>query len=430
MKQHIKDTPEFSFATITDNSSKTLTAYISTDIHGEQTVLGRAVELLYTDALISGAGKYTREQFLDAINSLGATISLGISEGVFTLYIKASEVTSAKVFSLTETMILEPHFDQKELKRIKQTVINAIKESKENTRAIAHEQLRNTIYGTQDRRYTFDEDALIKAIAKVSPKELKALHKKICSTAWTVSVATTDKTASTLEKTIKKIKKQFPPAKSSVGLHQQKTPQPTLTLRDVPSKQNIDFSIGAPVPITLHHPDLIPLMFGVAVLGKWGGFTGRLMSTVREQEGLTYGIYAKTESFYNEEQGYWRIMSFFAPDKALQGLTSTFREIKKLYKDGITEGELRLFKQILNTAQVLQNDSVASMLSDLHAYHMQKFSLQEITEHKARIYSLTVDEVNTAIRHYLNPAHLTVSGAGPVKTVEKELKNFLNTITK
>ena len=169
-------------------------------------------------------------------------------------------------------------------------------------------------------------------------------------------------------------------------------------------------------------------MFGIAVLGKWGGFTGRLMSTVREQEGLTYGIYAKTETFYNEEQGYWRIMSFFAPEKALQGLTSTFREIKKLYQHGITESELKLFKQILSTGHVLQNDSLSSQLNDLHGYHMQKFSLQEITEHKNKIHALTVEEVNTAIKHYLNPAHLTVSGAGPTAKVKKDLQAFIKSV--
>lgn len=428
MKYNITSADGFSFATITDSHTKTVVAYISVDIHEEQTMQSRAVETLYTDALISGAGKYNRAGFLDAINSLGASLSAGISDGVLTMFVRADGAVFKKVLALVEVMLLEPHFNKDELKRIKQTVTNAIKENKENTKAIAHEQLRNAFYGQQDRRYTCDDDALIAAIKNVTPRELQSLHKKICSLTWTCSLSASPLNAEAARKSIQKIKKLSPKHRDPLGIHQQKPPRPELTLKDVPSKQNIDFSIGAPVPITLHHPDFIPLLFGIAVLGKWGGFTGRLMSTVREQEGLTYGIYAKTESFTGEEQGYWRIMSFFAPDKALQGLTSTFREIKKLYDGGITEAELTLFKQILITGQVLQNDSLSSMLNDLHSYHMQRFTLQEIKEHKNRIHSLTRTQVNDAIKLYLNPANLTVSGAGPVAGVKKDLQAFIKTV--
>jgi predicted Zn-dependent peptidase len=169
-------------------------------------------------------------------------------------------------------------------------------------------------------------------------------------------------------------------------------------------------------------------MFGITVLGKWSGFAGRLMSTVREQEGLTYGIYAKTESFMNEEQGYWRVMTFFSPKDAARGLTSTFREIKKIYEHGITKDELATFKQILHTGQVLKNDSTSSLLGELHAYHLQKFSLEEIEEHKKRLLSVTLSEVNAALKRYLDPATLTVSGAGPISSVKKELQGLMKTV--
>jgi predicted Zn-dependent peptidase len=429
MKYHISEAPGFSLATVTATNLKTVTAYISIDLHTSQTASLRAAELLYTDALISGAGKFSRVEFLNAINLLGATLSASISDGVLTIFVRSSAEVFKKVLSLVETMLLEPHFDSAELKRIKQTVTNALKESRENSRAIAHEQLRNALYGPHDRRYTFSDETLINEIAKSTPKELRAIHKKVCTLPWTCSIAANKEVVDVFKRSLSKVKGKYPEKAGEFGIHEQLTPAPTVVLKNIPSRQNIDFSIGAPVPITLHHPDYIPLVFALSVLGKWGGFTGRLMSTVREQEGLTYGIYAQAETFSNEEQGYWRIMTFFAPDKALKGLTSTFREIKKLYAHGITDFELDQFKQILNTAQVLKNDSTASLLNELHAYHLQKFSLAEIAEHKKRIFSVTKADVNNAIQHYLNPAHITVSGAGPTASVKKELQSFLKSVS-
>ncbi len=429
MKYSISENTGFSLATIEQPKSKTVVAYISADLHKERTAKNRAIELLYTDALLSGAGKYSREQFLDAANSLGATISVSISDSVLTIFIRSKADVFAKALKLVETMVKEPHFSATEQRRIKQTVVNAIKESKEDSKAIAHEQLRNAFYGAHDRRYTHDEDTLIKTISTVTPKDLQKLHRHVQNLSWTCSIAGDKAVTTTFKKTIAAANKMTKGKLGEFGLHQQKPPQPGLVLKDIPSRQNIDFSIGAPIPITLHHPDFLPLMFGITVLGKWSGFAGRLMSTVREAEGLTYGIYAKTESFMNEEQGYWRVMTFFSPKDAVKGLTSTFREITKIHAHGITKDELVKFKQILHTSQVLKNDSTASLLGELHAYHLQKFSLAEIEEHKKRLLLVTLDEVNAALKHYLDPTTLTVSGAGPVSAVKKELQGFIKTVT-
>jgi predicted Zn-dependent peptidase len=316
MKYSIQEASGYSLATIEQPKSKTVVAYISTDLHLESTTKRRAAELLYTDSLLSGAGRYNREQFLDAVNSLGATISASISDSVLTIFVRSKADVFAKVLKLVETMLKEPHFSATEQKRIKQTVINAIKESKENSKAISHEQLRNAFYGLHDRRYTHDDEALIKAVGTITAKDLQKLHKHIQGLTWTCSVAGDKAPISTFKKTISSTNKYTKGKTGEFGIHQQKPPAPELLLKDIPSRQNIDFNIGAPIPITLHHPDFLPLMFGITVLGKWSGFAGRLMSTVREQEGLTYGIYAKTESFMNEEQGYWRVMTFFSPKDA------------------------------------------------------------------------------------------------------------------
>lgn len=428
MKYHLEKSNGYSVATIEQKSSKTVLAYISVDLHTESSAESRATELIYTEALLSGAGKYSRAEFLDVLNQLGASISVSISDGVLTVFIRTSADAYKKVLTLLEIMLKEPTFRKTELIRIKLTTVNEIKESKENSKAIAKEELRNSIYSLHDRRYTNDEDTSIKQIATITPKHLQKLHTKLRTTVWTCTQASGAPEIELFKKTIEKCNQAKGDAEP-LRIHQQKPPQPGLTLRDIPSRQNIDFSIGAPLPITMHHPDFLPLMFGITVLGKLGGFTGRLMSTVREQEGLTYGIYASSESFYLEEQGYWRIMTFFSPKQALQGLASTFREVRKIYNEGITKEELLKFKKILKTGQALKNDSTASLLSELHAYHSQQFTLNEMEKYRNSILNVTLKEVNAAIKTYLNPSTLTISGAGPVKSVRKDLQTFAKTVS-
>lgn len=427
MKYNITETAHYSLATITKPGLQTVVLYLSVDIHQQQTPQSRAAQIIYTDALISGAGKYNRAEFLNAINILGAFISTSVADGNFTIKLKTTVDALKKTVKLLEMMFLEPRFDTIEVKRIKQTSINKIKESRENSSAVAFGELRNALYGQQDRRYTHPEKVLIEAVSNVTTKDLRKLHGLVMGSYWTSSIAGNKSSTDFAGAVIKKLKSKQTTKSITPSPHQQKESSPRLILKDIPSKQNIDFSIGSPVPITLHHPDYLPLVFALSVLGI-GGFQSRLMSTVREEEGLTYGIFARPESFLNEEQGYWRIMTFFAPGKALQGLTSTFREVKKLYMDGITPKEFALFKVNLKTKQILAGDSTGQLLNELHAYHQQKFSLEEIAHHKNRLINLTEHEVKDVIRKYLDPTKLTIAGAGPVATVRKDLEKFFKEV--
>lgn len=428
MKFHIDREETFSIATITQKNDPKVSAYITIDIHQENSLATQAAQLMFGDALLSGAGKYSRAEFLSAVNLLGASVDVSLGNGILTISLRASSQNFKKLLPLVEAMLTSPTFNKTEITRIKNTLANELHEAKENSRAIAYEELQNTIYGSGDRKYTFNIDELISEVPKVNLKKLQSLHQTTLSQPWTCSIAGDEALIEAFAKVVKKIKKNHPVPKTIIAIHQQKPPQPTCVFKEIPSRQNIDFNIGAPLPITMHHPDYIPLSFAISVLGKWGGFTGRLMTTVREDEGLTYMIYGRTEGFSGSEQGFWRTMTFFSPDKALQGIKSTFKQIAKLYKDGITEAELAKFKVILNTQQTLIQDSISGQLSDLHAYHCHQFTLQEMKEHKEKINSVTLEEVNNAIKTYLNPNTLTISGAGPVNGVKKDISTFLKTV--
>jgi zinc protease len=201
-----------------------------------------------------------------------------------------------------------------------------------------------------------------------------------------------------------------------------------LALNDIPSKSNIDFSLGLAIPLYLTDKEYSALSFGISVLAKWGGFAGRLMSTVREKEGLTYGIYGKIENATTVEQGYFRIMTFFAPDQTPTGLTSTLRELKLIIDKGITDDELKRFKNINTTQHALMYDSVISQLKVLHSLHVNDLPNSYLEDTIKNTNQLTKAEVNNAIAKYLKLDNLVISGAGPIKGVEKDIKKILSSV--
>ncbi len=427
MHYHINRKSAYSVASIADDSLEIVSAIISVDLHSFGSVKRQAITLMYADALLSGAGKYNREEFLDALHILGAAVNIGVVNGVLAISIRSTAAVFAKVLQLVDLLFREPHFSVSDLERIQNTVTNALHEHKENSKALALEMLKNELYGEADRKYTFSADETIESLKTVTMDDLRSFHNEMMAGYWICTIAGNAKMIQLFESLVTKNRKEISIENISAA-HEVVSPKNKVQLKSLPSRQNIDLSIGASIPFTLHHPDYVPLSFALAVLGKWGGFSGRLMSTVREKEGLTYGIYATLEGFSGGEQGYWRIMTFFAPEKALQGITSTFREIDKLYKKGITKAEFDSFKTILITGQTLIQDSVLSQMNDLHAYHFHGFTLTEMAERKNKINTVTFDEVNKAIRNYLNPQTLIIAGAGPVEGVKRDIQEFIKNL--
>ncbi len=149
------------------------------------------------------------------------------------------------------------------------------------------------------------------------------------------------------------------------------------------------------------------------------------MSIVREKEGLTYNIYGSIDGITLSEEGYWRIGTFFNPKDAACGITSTIREIARINKSGITEDELKRFKQILNTRYSLIEDSLLKKVRESHSLKVAGIDEAAYAGFKSAIQKLTVKEVNAAIAKYVRPDALIVSGAGPIQTCAKDIEKVV-----
>lgn len=425
MKIETQMYPNFQVATI-EKDTPMVSCLLTADCFKENTPHQVAVNMIYTDLLLSGAGKYTRDEFVYAINELGANISVSENEGRITFLIKTLAKNLTQTLKLFELMMFESAFAGKECDRAIETAINALVLYKDDSRSLAHDGLRRALYSKDDKHFEFTPDELIEAMKGVTVNDVREIHERMMNSYWMVSVGGGLKSIKASLKSVEKLKKN----KLAIAPVLNKTDRTLikgrkLVLQSVPSKQNIDLSIGAPVPLTISDEDLAPFIFGLAVLGKWGGFAGRLMSTVREKEGLTYGIYAKMEGVTKTEAGYWRIMTFFAPKDVKQGMVSTLREIKNIHEKGITQSEWERFKNILKTGEVLVYDSLSDTVGFVHGALLSGMSFADYKKYRERLYDCTKAEVNSALKKYLNPDQLIISASGPIDSVTKDLKNLI-----
>ena len=413
------------------NDTQIATLMLTIRAYTAYTPTEHALRLIYSEAITSGAGKYTRQDWLDALGILGADISVSSDDGFISMQLLSIDSTLDKTLKLFLTLCSNPTFSEHELIRIKTNLKNNLLLAKENSSAHAYQMFASTIFKKNDRRTQYPIDTILKEIDAISQADLQRMHRSLWNYEWNYTCGGNADSCSRIVRTVEKIFsiQNTPPLPVYQNSASQTVPKMTVLLTDIPNKQNIDFSIGNALSLTRTHPDFPALALGLNVLGLAGGFAGRLMSTVREKEGLTYGIYARIEETTTNECGVWRISTFFAPKDTIRGLTSTFREITNICEKGITADELKRFKTIMHTRFALIEDSLIKKVAEMHTLKKIGITNEAYTKYKTDIQTLTRTEVDTALQTYIHPSRILISGAGPITHVEKDIRHIEHLFT-
>lgn len=183
-------------------------------------------------------------------------------------------------------------------------------------------------------------------------------------------------------------------------------------------KASVSVVLGQPTQLRYSDPDALALRLGTRILGS--GFVGRLMASVRDREGLTYGIGAST-SDDTFADGAWSVQAAFAPQMLEKGLASTRREIDSWYSGGVTAAELARAKRELAGTYQVGLATTGGLAGQILLMLNRGMPLAFVDEFPKRVAALSLEDVNGAIKRHLDPGKLalveagTVAGAAPAK---------------
>lgn len=415
--------------TVVREEAEFVASRFSVDIPEEHTCHEEAVRMVFTEIMRAGCGTLSREAFQDALHTLGAQMGVSDAGSLLTFNLEARTEVIKKALPLYKSFITTPAFHARELMRVKEYLKNILALAHEDAKGRAHDAFVNTAVDIRDWRFSFEIDEYIKAVGNVTRADLLKIHKAVFAHPWKHTVGGTETTCALVVKSIASYAPKQIHTEECVTTAVRTLESTSLTLTDIPAKQNIEFSIGGTLPITFEHPDTPALTLGMNVLGMYGGFAGRLMSTVREKEGLTYTTYSRLEDITRYDEGYWRIMTFFNPKDTMRGIASTLREVRSLAHKGITADELSRFKTIMRTRRILEQDSLLQTLGSAHARHTANIDDALYATYIAHIDALTLTEVNDALKRHLVGQPVVLSAAGPVSALKSEIaKTFENTV--
>jgi zinc protease len=279
----------------------------------------------------------------DKLDNVGAEISFAV--GVQSLEVRA-KCLRKDLPMIIDTIAAElrtPALQVAEFGKAKQQFIGELEASAQNTGARAAEGFNRAVFppGHPNRPHTLSE--YIAAARTANIEEIRNFQAKYYGPAHMTLVVVGDVSDADTES---EVTKAFSGWSGGQDYVRPAKPASTTAASDVivplADKPSVTMLLGQATGLRYIDPDTLALRVGTAILGR--GFTGRLMGTVRDKEGLTYNIGASVDDD-SIVDGAWQISASFAPALLSKGVESTRRELVKWWTDGVTDQELAARKQ-------------------------------------------------------------------------------------
>ena len=327
-------------------------------------------------------------------------------------------------YQLLKEAVLTPAFKPEDFDRLKSNQLDSVTKTLRfnNDEALGKEMLSATIY--KNHPYGHPNEGTEAAFQSITMEDVKDFYSKN----YTKDKVVIGIAGNFSPEFVNQVKKDFGslPATAEAA-SPTKLPEPAAVegLNVVMVEKEASgtaFSFGFPISINRSNPDFYALMVANAWLGQHRSQFSHLYQVIRGQRGLNYGDYSYIE-FYPfpyitmlPRPNYARHQQFFEVwIRPVQhqnrhfALRAAVREVQSLIQNGMTQQQFDLAKSfLLNfTTNLAQSnpEQLGYALDDLF-YGLSKPYLDQI---KARVAALKVEEVNAAIKKYLNTQNMIIA---------------------
>lgn len=384
-----------------------------------------------------GTKDLTYAQVVEKLYPWAANISVQIDHEITTFIGNVHRDHLNEFYQLFSDLLLNPRFDPTDFQRVKDLQLNYL----QNTlRAIDDENLGKkglSAFIFEGHPYAQTEIGTVQGLKAITLDDVKQYYKDnyTQSNLW-VGIA-----GGYQRSLIDKIKKDF----SVLPKGERKEvplPQPAA-IKDIevmviekPARAYA-ISMGYPIALTRKDKDYYALLVANSYFGEHRTFNGVLMNRLRGDRGLNYGDYSYIEKFVGGvggtrfpdlntplRQQYFSIwLRPIQPENAHFGIRNALFELKNLCENGISKEDFEQTRKFLINYSKLW----AATLNRRLGYQMDSEFYETsyyIDRIEKELKSITVDDVNAAIKKYLQPSNIKIA----VVVDEGKGKSFLDAL--
>lgn len=366
------------------------------------------------EMLSRGSEGLDKFQLATVMKELGISEGLEIRSDVYRATFGATVVAedSSRFLTTLATVLQRPLFATDELERLKIEWHSRIVEAQNNTGPQATNKLYNHLY---PKGHVFHAPAFEQQLERLSALKSEALasfFENHYSPRGTILAIVGDFVP---EAMLGLVMAAFGDWKGAnpTDVKVAKIALPKKANRiEVPlaDKSSMDIMLGHATNVKRLDPDFYPLMLGVRILGG-DTITSRLGKVVREQHGLTYGIYSSIgDTTYGAAP--FTISLSVNPANAGHSLQLVHTVLERFLEKGISSDELKKEAGGAAGLFLVRMRSPAGIAAALSGFEYLGYGAGGLDRYPQDLKAIKKPQVEEAIRRHLHPGHLTTVLAG------------------
>ncbi len=176
----------------------------------------------------------------------------------------------------------------------------------------------------------------------------------------------------------------------------------------IEGKTQSDLVIGTLSP-TRQDPYYIAASLANSILGEFG-MMGRIGASIREELGLAYYAYSQLEG--GEAQGAWSVTAGVSPKNLSLAIEKATDELRRMGNELVSENDLADNQSYFTGRLPLRLESPSGVANTIEMMEHYQLGLDYLANYHDMIYSITREDIQKAVHHYINPETLVISVAG------------------
>ncbi|MBI5848543.1 MAG: insulinase family protein [Nitrospirae bacterium] len=351
-----------------------------------------------TAALLSeGTQKRTSRQISEAIEFVGGSLSASAGADYTTISLSVLKKDIDLGFDLLSDILMNPAFNEEELKRKKRITRNWLIQQNEEPGALASIAFSKAVFG--EHPYARQVQGTIESLDLISRQDIIDFHASffapnnaIMSVVGDIS---RDELKALLDRHLGQWEEKNIPSIPLPGIRAKNNPTVIKTNKDLTQSNIIIGHLG----ISRDNPDYYAVSVMNYILGG-GGFASRLMDNIRDNKGLAYDVH----SFFSASRfsGSFQAGLQTKNESANAAIDEVLREMERIKAEPVSDRELQDAKSYLTGSFPLRIDSNSKIAGFALAVEFNSLGMDYVDKYPSLINAVTQEDILRVAKKYLD----------------------------
>ncbi len=363
-----------------------------------------------------GSKNHAPGEFDKLLETKGAITNAATSKDFTHYYITIPSKYFDEALSLHADMLLNPLLPRKELEKERKVVLEEIAKDENSPGSVIYDNLVGMLYTTHPyKRKVIGTKNIIETIHR---DEIMNYYDRWYSPSNMVTVIVGDVDT---EKTLEKVKANFNKAAQK--------PEKSVYAKEKPLKAQkrkvayLDAQSGYMLigfrGVNINDPDSYALDVLATILGD--GRSSVFYKNIKDRLQLAFSIDATNTGF--RDDGIFYISANFIPEKLNKLECEIFNEIKEIQKNGVTEDQVNLAKNIIERDTYYQRESISNIAQEIGYIMVTSGDTKIYDNYVENIKKVTAQDVKRVANKYLGQNKSAVSIVLPKSSKEVKVSN-------